>query len=149
VRHGDEQVQVLEWVYARLSTDEVLADLAGVPVEGLPDRVHPDVAPSGTPAPWLVYSAAEGVDAAYLGAHPRAMTTVPLNVRWITEGSDPGAGAAAARRIYALLQGNHNTPVSDGGLILTVRRSTVLNYPEDAGGIQYRHTGAVFVAEVN
>lgn len=149
MRHGDEQAQVLEWLYGVLSTDPVLAQEAGVPVGDLPDRVWPEVAPADTSPPWLVYSTEEALDREALGPHPRLSTVVPLNVRWITRSADPGSGAAAARRLYALLVGNHNVPVAGGGLILTCRRTSALNYGEDAGGVQYRHQGHLLVAEVN
>lgn len=149
MRHGDEQAQVLEWAYATLSADATLAGLLGVAVGALQGRVWPDTAPAGTQAPWIVYSAAEGLDTGPVGPGHRLLTTVPLNVRVVTEGDDPGAGAPIARRIYDLLQGNHNTAVSDGGLVLTCQRTTALSYPEDAGGIRYRHTGGLYAVQVN
>lgn len=148
-RFGDEQAQVLEWLYATLVADQELADLAEVPLEGLADRVWPDVAPPGTLSPWLVYSAGEAMDVNPVGSAPRVHVTVPLNVRWVQETDDPGAGAPAQRRLYALLHGVTNAPVPGGGTILTCRRYAVLNYPEDAGGVAYRHTGGLFTAEVN
>lgn len=149
MRRGDEQAQALEFVYTRLSTDPVLAALAGVDVAALPDRVWPDVAPGTAPEPFLVYSAAEALDWGSLGTEPRLGTVVPLNVRWVTRGPDPSAGAAAGRRLYELLHGAKDVPVSDGGMILTCRRTAALAYPEDAGGIEYFHTGGLFTAEVN
>lgn len=149
MRHGDEQAQVLEWAYATLTTDQALADALGWNLERMPDQAHPDVAPAGTASPWLVYSAGEAVDAGVLGPHARTFVTVPLNVRIIWETEDPGQPAPAARRLYALLHGAQNAPVTDGGTILTVRRTVALSYGEDAGGIQYRHTGGLFVAEVD
>lgn len=148
-RHGDEQAQVLEWAYTTLSQDQALADALGVPLADLEARVWPDVAPSGTGTPWVVYSAGEGVDRLALGPEPRLGTVVPLNVRIVSQSEDPGVASAAARRVYALLHGARNVPVSDGGTILTARRVGVLNYPEDAGGIQYRHTGGLWSVEVN
>lgn len=149
MRHGDEQAQVLEWAYATLTGDQALADALGVPLEAMPDRTYPDVAPGGTPSPWVVYAAGEALDMGGLGPHRRAYTTVPLNVRVVWQTEDPGTPAPAARRLYELLHGVQNVPLADGGTILTVTRTTALSYPEDAGGIQYRHTGGLFVAEVN
>lgn len=149
MRHGDEQAQALEFVYTRVSADPVLAELAGVAPAYLADRVWPDVAPDTAPEPFLVYSAGEGVDRLALGTEPRLGTPVPINVRWVTRGPDPSAGAAAGRRLYQLLHGAKDVPVSDGGMILTCRRTSALSYPEDAGGIQYHHTGGLFTAEVN
>lgn len=150
MRHGDEQAQVAEWVYGLLSTDPVLAELAGVTPEDFHTRVWPDVAKSGTPAPWLVYAVGEALDRVVLGPHPRVSTGVPLTVRWVEQSDDPGAGADANRRLYALLhRGDLNAPVSGGGTILSCRRTIALSYGEDAGGIQYRHVGGQFLVEVN
>jgi hypothetical protein len=149
MRHGDEQAQVMEWVYATLSEDPILAGLAGVQPAELPTRVWPDVAPADTQAPWLVYSVGEALDTLPVGPHSRIHATVPVNVRWITLAERSSTAAPAARRLYALLHGARSEPVADGGFILTCRRTTALSYPEDAGGIQYRHTGGLFVAEVN
>lgn len=149
MRHGDEQAQALEFVYARLVGDPILAALAAVDVSEMPGRVWPDVAPPDAGEPFVVFSAAEAVDRPALGTEPRLGTPVPLNVRWVTRGPDPSAGAAAGRRLYQLLHGVKDVPVSDGGMILTCRRTSALSYPEDAGGIQYFHTGGLFTAEVN
>lgn len=149
MRHGDEDAQVAEWLYLTLAQDEELAAAVGVPLEALPDRVWPDVAPAGTPTPWVVYSFSDGIDYPGLGGGPRIMTTATVNVRAVTEGQDPGAAAAIQRRLYDLLVGNHNVALTGGGMILTGRRAQVLSYPETAAGIEYRHTGGLFTVEVN
>jgi hypothetical protein len=149
VRHGDEQAQVLEWAYGVLSADAALAAALGVAVGDLPGRVWPDVAPQDTPTPWVVYSAQEALDVLAVGPGARLVTTVPLNVRVVWRTDDPGQTGPAVRRIYALLHGNHNTPVSNGGLILTARRTTVLDYPDDTSGLRYRHTGGLYEVQVN
>ena len=149
MRHGDEQAQVAEWAYTTLAGSAELADALGVSLADLPGRVWPDVAPEGTPAPWVVYTPGEGLDTLTTGADPRVMSTVPLNVRVITQGASLTAGAEAARVIYDLLHGALNAPVSGGGTVLSVRRTTALAYPERAGGIQYRHTGGLYQVQVN
>lgn len=138
-----------EWLWPLLSQDQGLADALGVPLAALPDRVWPDVAPGGTQAPWIVYSVQEGLDMDALGGGPRLGAAIPVNVRVVTQGQDPGAASAAVRRLYALLHGNHNHPLPAGGVILTGRRTASLAYPEDAGGIQYRHTGGLYEVLVN
>lgn len=138
-----------EWLYALLTGDAGLADAMGVSPSDLPGRVWPDVAPQGTPSGWLVYTPSEALDRQALGPHARLSTIVPVNVRYVAQSEDPGVGSPVARRLYALLHGTHNTPVAEGGIILTARRTGVLNYAEDAGGIQYRHTGGLYDVEVN
>lgn len=150
MRHGDEQAQVAEWAFGLLATDQGLADALGVPLEALPEHVWADVAPGGTDAPWVVYTVGEALDVGALSAQdPRIFSAATLNVRVIHRASAPDVGNAVARRLYALIQGNHNAAVSDGGTILTATRTTALNYPEDVGGIQYRHTGGLYRVEIN
>lgn len=149
MRHGDEQAQVMEWLYTTLSTDPDLAELAGVDVADLPDKTWPNVAPADVQPPYQVYSTEEALDMPAMGPHSRLGTLVPANVRWVTRAEDPGSGAPAQRRHYALLNGALNVPVADGGTILTAKRTSALNYPEDAGGVQYNHTGGLYAVVVN
>lgn len=149
MRHGDEPTQVLEWLYAVLSTDPTLAELAGVDVADLPGRTWPDVAPADVAEPFQVYSVAESLDQVVLGGDPRVFTTVPVIVRWVTRADQDTTAGPAQRRQYELLHGARNVPVADGGVILTVRRTAALDYPEEAAGTQYRSTGGRYVAEVN
>lgn len=148
-RVGDEVVQVAEWLYGVLSEDAGLAEALSVDLAALPDHVWPDVAPSGAAAPWVVYSVQDAIDWGALGSGPRVATSVVVNVRVVTEGRDPGAGGPAAVRLYGLLTGNHNTALPGGGTILTGRRTQTLSYPENTGGIEYRHVGGLFTVEVN
>lgn len=149
MRHGDELTQVAEWLYVTLSTSEDLAAALGTTLADLPNRVWPDVAPTGTASPWVVYSTIEGRDTLAVGNGPRLMSTVPVNVRAITKGADPSAGGPASQVFYRLLHGELNVPISGGGMILSSLRTQPLSYPENAGGIDYRHTGGLFNVIVN
>lgn len=149
-RSGDEPQQVREWLYPRLSTDAALALAVGVPLDDLPDHIWPEQAPADVERRWIVYDAQQAALVVQpVGPWDRIMVPVPLNVRCVARADDTAWAYAAARRIHALLQGNHNAPVSDGGLILTGQRESVLDYPEDAGGIRYRHVGGIYTVQVN
>ena len=70
-------------------------------------------------------------------------------LKWSLPVPTPPIRAAANRRLYALLHGNHNAPVADGGTILTGTRTGGLSYPEDASGVPYHHTGGLYTVFVN
>lgn len=152
-RHGDEQQQVAEWLFPLLAGDpELGALLTGLPTPSVgqaEERIWPDIAPVDTAGRWCVYSPQAAFDVRPVGAYPRLMTPVPVNVRLIARGDDTGWLAAGQRRLLALLQGNHNTVLPGGGTILTGVRDSVLYYPEIAGGIRYQHAGGIFTVQVN
>ena len=151
MRHGDEGVQALEAVYGALVSCQPLADALEVPLEGLADLVWPDPAPGDVEGRVLVvYSLSEdGTDVLALGPVPRLMTTVPVLVKVVAESRSYSDCAPAARAIYDALHGRTNVEVADGGVVLTCRRVGTIQYPEQAGGIDYRHLGQTFQAEVN
>lgn len=149
-RSGDEPQQVREWLYPLLSTDAPLAAALGTSLAALPDHLWPEQAPADTERRWVVYDAQQAALVVQpVGPWDRLMVPVPLNVRCIARANDTAWAYVAARRIHALLQGNHNAPVAHGGLILTCQRQSVLDYPEDAGGIRYRHVGGIYTVQVN
>lgn len=149
-RSGDEPQQVREWLYPLLSTDEALADAVGVTLAALPDALWPEQAPPDREARWIVYDAQQAALVVQpVGSGDRLMVPVPLNIRCVARADDTAWAYVAMRRIHALLQGNHNTPVADGGVILTAQRQSVLDYPEVAGGIRYRHVGGIYTVQVN
>jgi len=146
MRLGDEGLAVLEWAYSALcgavSVRDALGVYLGTPLEqdAVEGYVWTDVAPDGVD-PVVVLSAGEGTDVPVVGPHPRLFTGVPLNVRAVGRVENYDALAPLSRAIYTTLVGNHNAPVSAGGRVLTCTRSGPIQYPEDAGSIQYRHLG--------
>lgn len=147
-RRGDEGVQVMEWVYGVLSTLQPLADALDVTLDELPDRVWPDVAPTGTEGPWVVYAVRPPTDVLGIGAVPRLMAGVGLDVQVIGEVRTYEPLADAARAIYDAIHGALNRAVPAGGVVLTALRQGGIQYPEQAAGIEYRHLGHTFQVEV-
>lgn len=149
-RSGDEPQQVREWAYPLLSTDATLAAIVGVPLASLPDHIWPEQAPADVERRWIVYDAQQAATVVQpVGPGDRILVPVPLNVRCIARDDDTAWAYPAARRIHALLQGNHNAALPAGGLILTCQRASVLDYPEPAGGLRYRHVGGIYTVQVN
>lgn len=149
MRHGDEGLQVMEWLYGRLTGSQELADALGVPLEGLDARVWPDPAPAGTPAPFVVYSAGESLDTQAMGPFHRIHTTVPATVKGLDKARDYGRLGPVARAVYAALVGRVGDPVPDGGTVLSCRREGGVMYPETAQGIDYRHLGHLLSVEID
>lgn len=148
-RSGDEQQQVREWVFTRLSGDGLLAAAVGVDLADLPDHLWPDVAPADVEGRWIVYSAEASFPVQPLGPWDRLYVPVPLNIRCIARADDTSWAYAAIRRIHELLQGNWNHPGYGGAMILTGQRQSGLDYPEQAQGIRYRHVGGIYTIQVN
>lgn len=149
MRFGDEGVQAMEWVYATLTASQELADALGVPLEGLGDRVWPDPAPSGTPTPFVVYSASEALDVPAFGPAPRIHSTVPLTVKGIDQARGYDALAPVARALYAALVSRVGDGLADGGTMLTASRVGTVQYPEVGDGIEYRHLGHLLSVEID
>lgn len=150
MRYGDEGVQALEWAYGRLSGSQALADALSVAVGALPGHLWNDGdAPSDAPDLIVVLAASDPLDAGLLGDAPRLWSRVPLTVRGVFRGTDYGALAPVSRAIYGELHGRRNDPIPGGGTMLTCLRTSSVQYPEDAGGIQYRHLGQRFQVEID
>lgn len=145
----------MEWAYATLTTLQPLADaltaFLGAPVAlaDLPAHVWPEVAPGSAPDPVVVFSVADPLDRRAVGPEDRIFSSVPLDVRVTAQDSAYDALAPIARVIYDALHGVTNVPVGSGGVVLTAYRTGGIQYPELAGGIQYRHLGHRFQVEVN
>lgn len=148
-RSGDEQQQVREWFYARTSTDPLLAAAMGLPLDKLADHIWPDVAGEDVVDRWVVYQAQESFPVQPLGPWDRLVVPVPLNVRCVARADDSAWAYPAMRRIHDLLQGNWNHPGLAGSLVLTGQRQSGLDYPEQEGGIRYRHVGGIYTIQVN
>ena len=138
----------MEWAYGVLTTLQPLADALDVTLAELPDRVWPEVAPTGTASPWVVYNIAPPVDVLSIGSAPRLMSGVSLTVQVVGQVRSYDSLTDAARVIYDAMHGALNRPVPAGGVILTARREGGVQYPEQAAGIEYRHLGHTFQVEV-
>lgn len=145
---GLETLAVHEWVWTTLSRSQVLADALGVPLGLLERQVWADVAPADATGILVVYSTADGEDTNQVGDGPAILAQVPLSVRAIVEGSDYGVLAPAARAITRLLHGSHNA-VHQEHVILTCQRQGGVQYPEQAGGVEFRHLGGTFTVTVS
>jgi len=145
MRFGDEALGVAEWVVGTITADAEIQALLGVTTAlAAAARTWDSVAPEGTPFPFIIFQIGDGTDWNPVGLGDRLMVTFPVTVRATDKAESYAATAPIARRLYALLTGNHNAPVSQGGLILTGRRATAIQYPEQVNGIEYRHIGGLF-----
>jgi hypothetical protein len=48
------------------------------------------------------------------------------------------------QRVHELLESQTHQEPAQGGLVLTAERVSGIQYPERAGGIEYRHLGGLY-----
>ena len=148
-RHGDEQVQALEFAYTTMAASQALADALGTTLAALPYQLWPDVAPADTAGLFVVYAVTDTTDRNAIGSGPRIYSGVPLSVRVTGATRSYDDLAPAARVLYDLFHGARNVPLTGGGMVLTCTRTGAVQYPEQSEGIEYRHLGHQLQVEVN
>lgn len=125
-----------DFIFNRLDPDEVLDGL----IDG---RFYSDVAPEGTPSPWVVYQCQtpESRSVRGLGGVIIMLDEI-YTIRAICEGSDYAPIKPIAERIVDLLH-NYHGPVTDG-YVLACQFLGPVKYFTVENGIQYRHLGGTF-----
>lgn len=145
MRYGDEGLAVATWLVQVISEDPGIQDALGVTDQaGALKRVWEGTAPEGTPFPFITFQVGEPQDWNPVGPSGRVFSAVPVTVKGTDEATSYAALSPIAQRLYALLVGNHNTLLTQGGLILTGHRDSGIQYPEQVNGVQYRHLGGLF-----
>jgi hypothetical protein len=140
---SDETTRVDEWLYATLTADTALRnELGGAPPA---TRVFSDVAPQGTPSPWLVFSFVTADDT--VGVNPG--TRILVRGLWIVKGiaraeSYLGALRTIADRIDAVLQAASGSTVSGVTVVLSHRVRPIRYAEVDDAGVQIRHLGGLY-----
>jgi len=110
-------------------------------------RVWPDVAPQGTPFPYIITQNQTTLDVVATGPI-RVMANTSYLVKANIQGqyySD--AQIAMANRIDALLQATKADSVSGGGRIVSCVRQREFRLTETTNGVQYRQLGGIY--EIN
>lgn len=144
---GLEGPTVSRWVLERLTSDAALSVLAddGNPLE---ERVWEGVAPEDVTDPWwITFTVIEPRDVKGVGM-TQVWSVVPLQVKVTGPTSTYLPLVPVYQRVHACLEAQRNQPVDTGGLILTCHRVSGIQYPERTQGVEYRHLGALFEAQV-
>jgi hypothetical protein len=144
MRYGDESEAIGEWLVAKITADAVLPGLMALGTDTITDRVYDSVAQEGSRFPVITFQVGDWDDVRAVGPDPRLFVTASVQVKAIDQAETYGRIRPIARRLVAILNGSHNTTVSDGGIILTCLRRRGVKYPEQGNGLQYRHLGAVY-----
>ena len=107
-------------------------------------RVYADIAPQGTPFPYILMTNTDpGQDVMVTGAI-RVMTNAIWVVRGVAQGSQYSATLKQiADRIDALLHRKEGA-ISGGGMIVASYREQPFRLPETTNGINYRHLGGQY-----
>lgn len=149
MRHGDEGVAIAEWLITTLGSDAEIADALDLgPGEPASERIWEGVAPEGTPWPVLLFTVVDLNDVPVIGPGPRAHVNALVDVKAVDEAASYARCKPLARRLSDVLVGSHNAALADGGLLLTCTRRSGIQYPDESGGVQYRHLGATFAVLV-
>lgn len=141
-RLADISVAIQEWAVAALSTQQ-MADALGVPLADVPSRIWDSTPPSHAPEPYLELVVSEPRDVGGVGM-AEVMVAAELTVKTVAEAEayDPLTPVAAA--IHAALHGVTSVPLNGGGMLLASTRVRAVAYPENSGGVEYRHLGGTY-----
>lgn len=129
---GLETVAAVEYLYARLTADPVIA-AAGVFDAPAPDK---------TPSPWVQYTHVSGIDVMVVGT-ARVMQNQLWQVHAVCQGQSFRPAEDLSRRIDAQLHGGPLTAVADGQLLGSLRTDSI-RMTRVAGGLQYRWLGGLY-----
>lgn len=107
-------------------------------------RVYADIAPQGTPFPYILATNTDpGQDVAVVGAI-RVMTNAIWVVRGVAQGSQYSTTLKAiADRVDTLLHRQQGA-IAGGGTMIASYREQPFRLPETANGISYRHLGGQY-----
>lgn len=123
-----------QWLYARLSSDPVLAQLVG-------ERIYSPPAPPGAELPFVLYRYQAGYDVRGVGA-TRIMTDLVYQVQVVGRGASVSPLQPIADRLDVLLQGASGSV--GNGRVLTCVREQPIAYPEVVDGVTYHYVGGLW-----
>lgn len=107
-------------------------------------RVWSDVAPQGTPLPYIITQALSAVDVIATGPY-RVMVGATYQVKGIAAGQFFSAPLQQiANRIDSLLQATKADSVIGGGRIVSCVRQRPFRLTEATNGVQYRQLGGIY-----
>jgi hypothetical protein len=138
---GLEGLTVAAWLYASLTGDATLQDLAG----GLPalQKRVVEGAPYAGPAPWWVeFTVMEPRDVKAVGAI-QIMSHVQFQVKVVGPTTSYTPLMPVYRAVHRRLESQVNQNAG-AGQVLTSERVSGIQYPERTNGIEYRHLGGLY-----
>lgn len=145
LKPGLEGITVARWVYGTLTGDPTLQNLLGGP-EKAAQRVQEGTYTGDAPV-WVVFTIVpDWQDVKAVGLE-HIMSVVRVQVKVVGKGSSYNPLVPVYERIHALLESRVAVEPAQGGLILTAHRVSGVQYPERAGGIEYRHLGGLYETE--
>lgn len=148
----DELSLAEAWIYAVLAGDPELSAM----LDGSPEtRIWPNVAPAGTPLPYVVYRYQASRDVRGLGNRTARIMSTPLyQVVGYDEGPQNDDLGPIAVRIDKLLDGKAGTVTDDEappsviGRILACWREQPFSLPETVEGKIFRRLGGLYRLQV-
>lgn len=145
-RPGLEAITLAQVLFARLTTDQELADLLGQPLATMATRVHWDTAPAGTPYPFVTFTILDPQDVKVVGMH-QVFSRVEAQVKVVGQTTSYAPLVPVYQRVHELLEAQTNLANPQGGTVGTCHRVSGVAYPELTNGVQYRHLGGLYRTE--
>lgn len=144
--NGTEGLAASDWLYDTLTADATLQGLLGGP-SGIAQRVGEGILPTNTALPLVTYTVGpEGNIVAAVGEIELLAQPLVL-VKAIGQGQSYGPLYPIFQRVHALLVAQVNRP-TPFGLISSVRRTSLVQYPERDNGTEYRHLGGLYAFQI-
>lgn len=133
-------VAVRRALYGKLAADTTLVNLLGTAAPGYAKNIYYQRAPAKAQYPLVIFNKQAGVPRYAIGA--RAYD----NELWLIKAVDRSDTADPADNISSRLDVllTDATISISGKTQLLLRRESDVDYPEDADGVTYRHSGALF-----
>lgn len=138
---GLEGITVSRWVTNIITTDQEFQDLAGGPQRAAQRVVEGTYA--GAEDWWVTFTILEPQDVKVVGTI-QVFSVVQVQVKVVRVGTSYGPIIPVYQRVHELLESRENQEPAQGGVILTSERVSGIQYPERAGGIEYRHLGGLY-----
>lgn len=138
---GLEGITVSRWVYGTLAADQEFQDLAGGP-ENAAQRVVEGTYAGDAPW-WVTYTILEPQDVKGVGV-VHVFSVVQFQIKVVGIGQSYGPIVPVYQRVHELLESATHQEPAQGGIVLTAERVSGIQYPERAGGIEYRHLGGLY-----
>lgn len=145
---GLETITLSRFIYQQLAADTQLQNLLGGTAEA-GKRITEGVY-AGTADRYVVYTIVPDANDVKGVGVTHVMTRAQVQVKAVAaRATSYNAVIPIYQRVHAILEGRATpTEVTQGGLVLTCHRLSVIQYPEREDGVEYRHLGGLYEALV-
>lgn len=127
-------------IYGKMAGDATLTGMLGTPAPGYSKSIYYQRAPASAGFPYVIFTKQAGTPRYAIGA--RAFDNEVWFIKAVDRSDTADVADNIASRLDALL--TDGTISISGKTQLLLRRESDVDYPEDADGVIYRHSGSLF-----